>query len=226
MSININSKNDYSNLLSSLQAKDNTGFSITDYKSIKNGSYGKLMKAYYKKDDVKETSTSKKQVSETESKALSSVKSTTGDLKKSASKLEDIELYEAGKEDALAKAVKDFADNYNATLTEAGKSESKNVRRIATSMLNNTVANYKLLKEAGITIGEDGKLSVDEAKVKKSASALKNIFTGNGFGYSTVSKASSLYYAANTAQNKGSAYSAKAGYENADSTGNLFDTKN
>lgn len=32
-----------------------SAFSLTDYMSIKNGSYGKLLKAYYKKQDAEET---------------------------------------------------------------------------------------------------------------------------------------------------------------------------
>ena len=47
--MNFSTGNDYSFLFGgSSSSNDNSGFSLNDYASIKNGSYGKLMKAYYK----------------------------------------------------------------------------------------------------------------------------------------------------------------------------------
>lgn len=55
MSIRITGRTDYSALFSSLNGGKSTGigggsYSLADYASIKNGSYGKLMKAYYGKN--------------------------------------------------------------------------------------------------------------------------------------------------------------------------------
>ena len=55
MNFNINMKNDYSYLFQSMNTSANSGMSgmssiLSDYSSIKNGSYGKLLKAYYAKD--------------------------------------------------------------------------------------------------------------------------------------------------------------------------------
>ena len=53
MSINIQAKTNYSFLFSGLSSSASNALSgnwLADYASIKNGSYGKLMKAYYAKD--------------------------------------------------------------------------------------------------------------------------------------------------------------------------------
>ena len=53
MSINIQAKTNYSFLFSGLSSSASNAVSgnwLADYASIKNGSYGKLMKAYYAKD--------------------------------------------------------------------------------------------------------------------------------------------------------------------------------
>ena len=50
ISINVNAKQDYSYLFQSLSTSSGSGLGnlnfLSDYASIKNGSYGKLMKAY------------------------------------------------------------------------------------------------------------------------------------------------------------------------------------
>ena len=48
--MNIQAKTDYSTLFSSLSGNQTSTFSLADYASIKNGSYFKVMKAYYGKD--------------------------------------------------------------------------------------------------------------------------------------------------------------------------------
>jgi hypothetical protein len=105
MSINIQAKNDYSYLFSSLSTSSSSSSSglssfLSDYASIKNGSYGKLMKAYYTEnasDEVKSvasgstsstsTASSTSSLSKAETKAYTEVQSTTDDLKESADTL-------------------------------------------------------------------------------------------------------------------------------------------
>ena len=59
-------KQDYSFLFSGLNSSRNssnnllTSINLSDYNSIKTGTYGKLLKAYYKKDDVDTKDTSSK----------------------------------------------------------------------------------------------------------------------------------------------------------------------
>jgi len=104
MNINIQAKNDYSFLFAGLGGNKGSGYGLStflsDYASIKNGSYGKLMKAYYSKDagdevkSVVSNSTKKNNVRKTtssltadETKAYTDVQSASDKLKDSADKL-------------------------------------------------------------------------------------------------------------------------------------------
>jgi hypothetical protein len=106
MSINIQAKSDYSYLFSSLSTSSSSSSSglssfLSDYASLKNGSYGKLMKAYYSSsasDEVKSvasgtttnstySSTATGSLSKADTKAYTEVQSTTDDLKESADAL-------------------------------------------------------------------------------------------------------------------------------------------
>ena len=92
MSINIQAKTNYSFLFSGLSSSASNALSgnwLADYASIKNGSYGKLMKAYYAKDsgDSKTAAshiTNRKTSTEAQKTALAKVETTTDALKESA----------------------------------------------------------------------------------------------------------------------------------------------
>lgn len=79
------------------------GINVSDYAMIKNGSYGKLMKAYYAKQDADKLS----QFGDS-SKTLTLMRSSADSLKKSAEVLGDVSLYE--KKTKLASAGKMNAD--------------------------------------------------------------------------------------------------------------------
>lgn len=68
------------------------GINVSDYAMIKNGSYGKLMKAYYAKQDADKLS----QFGDS-SKTLTLMRSSADSLKKSAEVLGDVSLYEKKK---------------------------------------------------------------------------------------------------------------------------------
>lgn len=214
-------------------------FSLTDYMGIKNGSYGKLLKAYYKKQDEEKTVES-----ESEKKQLALLKSNADGLKNSVLDLMDEDLFEkktiktkdektgevTEKEDydwdAITKAVKAFADNYNSVMKEAGDSDDKSVLRNATWLLKGTEANSKLLGNVGITIGTDNTLKVDEEALKKAdISTLKLLFQGvNSYADKVVRKADQIGKAALQGTGmSGSAYTNKADYENLLSSGTLYD---
>lgn len=214
-------------------------FSLTDYMGIKNGSYGKLLKAYYKKQDEEKTVES-----ESEKKQLALLKSNADGLKNSVLDLMDEDLFEkktiktkdektgevTEKEDydwdAITKAVKTFADNYNSVMKEAGDSDDKSVLRNATWLLEGTEANSKLLGNVGITIGTDNTLKVDEEALKKAdISTLKLLFQGvNSYADKVVRKADQIGKAALQGTGmSGSAYTNKADYENLLSSGTLYD---
>ena len=97
MSIRINSLTDYSALFSGLPGGSSQQASnfLSDYASIKNGSYAKLMKAYYSDTD------SSKKVSglvnssnlTADNKKLDKVTAASDSLKSSAEKLDTKDIY-------------------------------------------------------------------------------------------------------------------------------------
>ena len=209
-----------------------SAFSLTDYMGIKNGSYGKLLKAYYKKQDAEETAA----VDETEKKQLSMLKSSADSLKNATLELMDEDLFEkktneeTGEEeydwDAITKAVKDFASKYNSVVESAGNSDDNNVLRHGVWLTQMTESNTNLLAKAGISIGGDNKLSVSETALKEAnVNTLKTLFTGvNSFADNVVRKASQIGSAAvNSASTSGSAYTNTANYDNLSSGGYLYD---
>ncbi len=125
--INMHMKNDYSFLFSSLGSNSGSGGLgnlnfLSDYKSIKNGSYGKLLKAYYNKIDNENSS-----VSSTDKESKSS-KLSTSLSKDSAKTLTEINKA-AGK-------VKDSAD----ALTSTGKDSVFNGKEVITENEDGTTS--------------------------------------------------------------------------------------
>ena len=131
-----NSNVDFSALFSGTSDSSSVGNTnmLSDYAAIKNGSYGKLMKAYYAKQDAEKLSgkgdTSQK---------LTLMKTSADSLKKSADVLNDSSLWEKKKDektgaeievedydwDKITKAVKSFVEDYNDVVKEAGESNTK-----------------------------------------------------------------------------------------------------
>ena len=197
-----NSNVDYSALFGGTSDSSSVGNTnmLSDYAAIKNGSYGKLMKAYY-------------------AKKLTLMKTSADSLKKSADALNDASLWEkkkikkkdekTGEEtevedydwDAITKKVKSFIDDYNDVVKEAGESNTKDVLRNASWMTGMTDKTSHLLSKIGITIGKGNKLELDEDELKKAdISSLKTVFTGyNSFAGKTAQKATGISNAANRA---------------------------
>ncbi len=225
------------------------GINVSDYAMIKNGSYGKLMKAYYAKQDADSLQTGDS------SKSLTLMRSSADSLKKSAEALSDASLWEkkkikkkdeeTGEEtevedydwDAITKAVKTFVADYNSVVEQAGNSETKNVLRNALWMTEITEKAGNLLSKAGITIGAGNKLEFDEDALKKTTtlgesgieldniSTLKSLFTGYGsFADKIAQKAQGISRAAANAAAKasavGSAYTKNGAYS--DTLSKLF----
>lgn len=190
-----NTNMDYSYLFGgSTPTQSNGTISLGDYASIKNGSYGKLLKSYYAKQDADKLS---KTGDNNQTSML--IRSGADSLKKSAEALNDDSLWEKKKikkkdektgvetetEDydweAITKAVKTFVDDYNSVVEETGKSETKAVLRNAVWMTGATKKMGHLLGKAGITIGKGNKLELDEKELKEAdISTLKTLFTGHG----------------------------------------------
>ena len=207
-----NTNADYSYLFGSTQAPSTSGsFSLTDYMSIKNGSYGKLVKAYYAKQDAEKASAD----GETVQKATL-MKNGADALKKSVEALKNDDLWEkkiikkkdeqTGEEvevedydwDAITKAMKSFVAEYNDVIVQAGDSNSKDVLRNAVWMTGITESNVNVLLKIGLTVGKGNKLELDEEALKKAdINTLKTLFTGhNSFADKVSMKASSISNAA------------------------------
>lgn len=224
------------------------GVNVSDYAMIKNGSYGKLMKSYYAKQDADKLS----QYGDS-TKALTLMRSGADSLKKSVDALGDASLYEkkkftrkdeeTGEEievedydwDAITKAVKTFVDDYNFVVEQAGKSETKNVLRNAAWMTDITEKAGNLLSKIGITVGADNKLAFDEETLKKKTTlgkssieldnipTLKNLFTGYvSFGSQISQKASAISNAAARTKGVDKTYNKRGAYS--DTLSKLFDS--
>ena len=213
------------------------GNMISDYASIKNGSYGKLLKAYYAKQDAEKAA-----LSGDSPQKLKLMKSSADSLKKSAEALNDSSLWEkkkikkkdeeTGEEtevedydwDAITKAVKSFVDDYNAVVGQAGNLDTKNVLQYAAWMTGITESTQKLLSSVGINIGKGNKLELDEDALKEAnVNTLKSLFTGHGsFADKISQKAGSISSAASNAaaRAKGVTYTSKGGYS--DTLSKLF----
>ncbi len=221
---------------------------VSDYAMIKNGSYGKLMKAYCAKQDADKLSQSGDS-----SKTLTLMRSSADSLKKSAEALSDASLYEKKKfkkkdeetgeeievEDydwnAITKAVKTFVDDYNSVVEQAGKSETKSVLRNAAWMTSITEKAGNLLSKIGITVGKGNKLEFDEEALKEKTtlgkssieldnlSTLKSLFTGYGSLGSQISqKASAISSAAARTKGVDKTYNKNGAYS--DTLSKLFES--
>lgn len=226
----INPKNDYSALFNS-SSQNNLYSSVSlanEHKSIKNGSYGKLLKAYYSKSQNANSSDwVKKNANVNDTKKISEVKSDAVDVKRSVTVINN-KLIDSGNQDKIKTAIKEFADNYNSLVMAAKDSTNTSIKKQTKSLTNNTYVYSDLLKGVGITVNSDNTLSVNEDTLTQaSASTLKTLFTNKGsFGDNTSTKASMIYNTANSALSTGGIYDNTASKNNTASIGGLFETYN
>ncbi len=246
--MNLSTGNDYSFLFGGQSsATESSGFSLNDYASIKNGSYGKLMKAYYKEQKNGGKSAEEvKQETQTKGVEYSETASLADKFDKSVSKLlnssdlfelkEVTEKNEDGVEntkfeydrDAILSAVKDFAKSYNDLMSKATKSTNKNVARRAENLAGQVTNYYKQLKAAGIEINEDGTLKVNEDTIKNAdVSALKRAFNGKDSMLGQIaSKVDQIGNAAESAAKNLKGYTKSAKYASDSSAiGNLLNNQ-
>lgn len=238
---------DYSSMFGSSTSGSNSlmgldSSMLSDYASIRNGSYGKLTKAYYAKP-----SNNAAKLSDEENSAIKEAKKAntktanagTG-LKNSAEAISssktlfDNKVEKTDKDgnktsdydfDKIYNQIKSFADSYNDVIKQGGDSNNKTVLRNTLAMTNATKANANLLSKVGITIGEDNKLSVNEDDLKKAnISDLKSLFSGSGsYADSIATKAQAVSQAAAKDNTKLNTYTNKASYSAFDTNGYLYD---
>ena len=239
-----------STLFSSLGSSKSTGsglfgINLSEYASIRSGSYGKLMRSYFSMDSTKGTSKSDDSTKNTiedlatttstskdSTKTLAAIESDAKELTDSAKALytrsnnkvftKDSGGYDT---DKIYKAVKRFADDYNSMLDTAGKSSTNRISRSVSSMKNETSYNEKPLKEIGITVDEKtGRLSVDETTFKSAdTEKIKNLFNGTGsYAYSVATKAAMTESYAKSEAAKSNTYTKNGTYNYNYNSGNIF----
>lgn len=208
-SMNINSR--YYNYSSSLFTTNSQSLSqrdnfLGDYLSIKNGSYKKLLKAYYEKQEAEGNNTNGVLVNDSTAKAeYLTAKQDADLLMKEVSK-----LLEKGKDSLFHKkdlstsdesttnntevgesssqydmvgiktALKNYIKAYNSVLDSASNTDNVSILRKAAFMTGATAANSKLLDKIGISVASDNKLSLDLADFNDAdINDIKTLFQGN-----------------------------------------------
>lgn len=206
----MNFNNNISSLFGSLNGNNSFGsINFSDYASIKNGSYGKLLKSYYAKQnasgangkDKTNTTTNKKDL-DVDSTGLNKLKTKADSLKKSTDALKKDDLWKANNGnydwEKITSAVKTFASDYNAVVEESGNVSSRDVSQNTDWMTSLSSTMKNALSKVGVTVGTDNKLSVDEEKLKKAdVKNLKALFNGPySYAEQVSQKASSISSAA------------------------------
>ena len=178
------------------------GINLNDYASIKNGSYGKLMKSYYALDEEQKTDKESKNDTDDTDATIRSIKSASDDLKDSAAALYTSKSLFAKDEngeydmDAIYEKVNAFIEDYNALIGSVGSAETEKIAKAGANIVNATSENIDMLSKLGISVsGADFTLSIDKEKFMKSnISDVKSMFSGVGsFAYQVGAKASRVY---------------------------------
>lgn len=221
MSISIKAKTDTSYLFSSVSnARSGSGYGmgdltgiLSDYSSIKNGSYGKLLKAYYgtNKSSSVDSVVREKTASKDDAKTISKLKTSAEELQEASEQLMKTEL----EPDAMYKAVSDFANKYNTMIKNAADSNNNSILSMAANMTTSTISNGNLLQKIGVTVNSDNTLSVDEEKFKASnMKTVETLFgTRGSYAYGISTKASFIaMYAKNDGEKASGIYGQNAAY--------------
>ncbi|MCI8485171.1 MAG: hypothetical protein HFH41_12675 [Lachnospiraceae bacterium] len=213
----------YSQLFQSLSTGGGAGNQnfLSDYASIKSGSYGKLLKAYYGKeqnsasgvggnksdsrttlDKILEEKKNPK-ISKQAQEANENLTAGLSKLKGSVSALQDEKTYTdtegQSASDKVVSAMKNYVADYNSVVTAAKRSTLAGKTAYVANMMNSTSANADKLSELGITINANGTLQLNEGKLKETdVKKVQDLFSSKDI-MSYGSKISSRVQFANTA---------------------------
>lgn len=225
----------YTSLFGNTSSSNSLYSQLAQYSSIKSGAYAKLTKAYYgqNNDTAKKTTSSNKSSNVADRlysdksvdsvKALNAVATEANDLVTSATKLISTgkdSLFASEKDydkDKTYEAVSKFVTDYNDTVDKLAKTSDTTVRNNGDSMKRMTDIMKNSLSKAGITIQDDGKLSLSEDDFKKADfDKVKSVFSGKNSYAGIISNAASrVVSSANNAENKygSGVYGSNAAYE-------------
>lgn len=234
-------RNDVSYLFSSLNsnAKNSYGMNslyslLGDYNSIKTGSYGKLMKAYYTESAGEEVQSLakdviKKEKVSKEEKAVATAQTKVDALEDSVDKLytsDKESVWKEGNKDKIYSAVSSFVTGYNETLKSVADVDSKTVNNRGLTLIDNTEMYKDDLAKIGITINKDDTLTLDKEKFAATdAKQIEAVFNSRGsYGHIQSSQIQLLKSAVDYEAVSASTYNSNAAYNTQGTTGNLFDS--
>lgn len=223
----------YSTLLggSSTGGSSDMSSLLSDYASIKNGSYGKMMKSYYSKITEDDSTSSKSSSKKKETDYSSS--SAARKFYETASSLNKVEFSEDNI-DELYDSVSAFIKDYNTMIKNTSNSSVDSVKALGDYMNDLTYSNYKLLAKVGITMNADRTLSIDEDTFKSVNSktgatnvpTLKTLFQGVGsYADKLMDKASQVYRTASDGESITSSKAKYAGSTGSASSSSKTDSK-
>lgn len=216
MSFGMNNSNLFQGFSSGSSGSSNF---FSDYASIKNGSYGRLMKSYYGKAKSSSSSSSgstrssynildklleeKKnpKVSKEVQEANSNLTSGISSLKGSLSTLQNEKTYTdsdngTSAADKTFSAVKEYVTNYNNLVTAAKGSTLTSKTSYVANMMSSTAANSDKLAEIGVKVNANGTLTLNEAKLKAAdTSKVKDLFSKDNYMSYGSTVASRLHFA-------------------------------
>lgn len=225
-SININdfsNSNESGNSISKLFSQMNTnnsgnnafgGVSLSDYAAIKNGSYAKIMKKQYGNTKSAEAQKAEDEAIKKFKAAQDVTANEAAALNSSLNELIDTDFNEDNK-NKIVENIKDFADKYNKLISNASKSDSKDITQKAKWMTDMVKEYSNLLDKIGITIDADNKLSVKEEDIKKAdVTSIKELFGTdvNNLASKILAKGEQIFSLAKTYGASSSAYTSSGTY--------------
>lgn len=178
------------------------GINLNDYASIKNGSYGKLVKSYYALDEEQVKDKKSQNDTDDTDATIRSIKTAADDLKDSAAALySNKSLFEKNANgeydmEAIYEKLNAFVEDYNSMIEGVGSAETESIAKAGASVVNATSNHADMLSKLGISIsGADYTLSIDKEKfMKANMSDVKTMLSGVGsFAYQVGAKASRVY---------------------------------
>jgi hypothetical protein len=198
-----------STLFSSLSSSNSNSTTslLSDYASIKSGSYYKLLKAYYSQTSSDETTTSTiTDKLNCDNTAWKEVASDISSLKSSASTLSTEEYTEKNRSE-IEKEISSFVKNYNAVLDSSEDVNSSSLSKKAEWMTKITSNYSDALEKVGITVKSDNTLSLDSDKLSSaSLEDIKSVFSDSYSYAGQINSTSRLM--AQVAANNGSSNTA------------------
>ena len=239
--MSISLKNDYSFLFNSMNKSSGSGMMsdmswLSDYSSIKSGTYGKLMKAYYRQDNgssedgasaksaVSKLASDNKAISNVseESKAYSNAAKTADALQKSIKGIQSLD--KDADDDKTFEALSSFVKSYNDAADAAASTADKSISNRLTSIRTATTTNSKELNGLGISVGSDGRLSINkDTFMAADKNSVKSLFSEKGSYASAVNvSAAMIQSTANYDSARSATYTAAGSYSSV--VGSLWDS--